>query len=230
MSKAKSKEPVSSEGSTAEEENETSQEEDDDQEVSDGGNSSSHGGSSDRDKDAGRSDNNSDNDSDDASDADKAKNTSTSLFLGKRRQRNQRRTERHLRHFREKRDMYRAFDGSALFCIGMLSFSVLIWFIPDSFFSDRLVDWVGMLLKAHIISQLKARIPEGWDDEVAAYEEHEEDSSISESNDADDSLEETGVETAREDRSTGQSEDKNDNNRRPNETTDLPGKKRKRKR
>lgn len=186
LSKAKTKKSKSRRSSTTDEDeeeggegNESSQEatEDDDERMtSDDDNSSENSyqdGDEDEDENEGQSDDDEWNDDDDASDADNPKTASRSLPVGKRRRTIQRRAEQQIRHFLEKRDMYRAFDGSALFCI-------------------------GMLFKAHVISQLQSRIPKDWNDQVAAYEEQDE------LNETYDSLEdeETSAEIDQEDQKT----------------------------
>ncbi|GJJ07092.1 hypothetical protein Clacol_001291 [Clathrus columnatus] len=85
---------------------------------------------------------------DQGSDSDNAKGDSPPR--NKRKSRYNRTKQRCIQKLQEKKDMYTAFDGSALFCI-------------------------GMLLKAHIISQLESSVSDSWDSEVAAYQELKQD-------------------------------------------------------
>ncbi|KIJ57232.1 hypothetical protein M422DRAFT_238825 [Sphaerobolus stellatus SS14] len=61
----------------------------------------------------------------------------------------------------DRKDMYKAFDGSALLCIGWLHISSK---------SPQLILALGMFLQAHVASTLSDKVPPDWETELQAYE------------------------------------------------------------
>lgn len=63
------------------------------------------------------------------------------------------------------RDMYRAFDGSALMAIGMCKETPFMFVIAGFCLLD-----VGMLLQEHVLQTMSNAPPEGWEEEMLEHE------------------------------------------------------------
>lgn len=64
-----------------------------------------------------------------------------------------------------RKDMYRAFDGTALMAIGRLCSLMKHWEADGP--------WTGVLVQEHILELLDRKPPEGWEEEMAVYETRE---------------------------------------------------------